>query len=64
MNRGYMERVRTEYLRLWSEKISGGVRGAEGVDVEEARRWFIVDGMGAVDEVAERIWNVVEKRGQ
>lgn len=42
----YLETVRNAYLRLWGER---NVRGG----------WYIVDGMGTVDEVQERIWQVV-----
>jgi thymidylate kinase len=52
---GYLGKVRSGYLRLWGER---GDRGKHGV---EAERWLVVDGMGTVEEVAERINNAVVK---
>lgn len=49
---GFQEKVRDGYLKLFEEK-----RTTVGLQA-----WRTVDGMGTVEEVAQRIWNIVSPR--
>jgi thymidylate kinase len=46
----YMQKVRNGYLRLWGERSDRGGKYAADAD-----RWIVVDGIGTVEEVQERI---------
>lgn len=51
-NRDYLEKVRTEYLRLFSEQI----------DRDLSLSWHIVDGFASEDEVFADLWRIVSPR--
>lgn len=48
-DRDRMDRARMEYLRLFVERAEEGAY----------ERWVVVDGSGTIEQVAERIWDVV-----
>jgi thymidylate kinase len=78
VDRAYLEKVRTGYLRLFEEKTRRRDELHQGVEqianlldkhvggAPLKRRkpswahWHVVDGLGTVEEVQARIWNVVE----
>jgi thymidylate kinase len=45
---GFMERVRRAYRDLFEKKNI------------ENRPWFVIDGMGTIDEVHDRIWKMMQ----
>lgn len=53
-DRAYLEKVREGYLRLFREKAIGQIK------TEYAHGWYIVNGLGTVEEVHERILGVIK----
>lgn len=59
-DRSYLEKVRVEYLRLFTEKHEANVRRAQGDGKTRSAfipgpTWRIVDGIGTVEEVSARV---------
>lgn len=60
-NRPYLEKVRVEYLRLFTEKHEANLRRAQGDGKTRSTfipgpAWRVVDAMGTVEEVSARVW--------
>lgn len=58
---GFQEKVREEYRKLFSQR-AGWIhkyKCAQNPCTCDVRSWVIVDGLGTMSEVAERIWTVV-----
>lgn len=66
-DRSYLERVREGYLRLFAERQaarSREMRAYSGAPpLGTPARWVTIDGLGAVETVAERIWNACVQAG-
>lgn len=50
-NRAFLEKVRTRYIELWTMSASMGLSG----------EWFVVGGIGSVEEVHDRIIEIVRR---
>jgi thymidylate kinase len=50
-NRPFLEKVRSQYITLWTMSASMGLPG----------EWFIVGGLGSVEEVHDRIIEIVRR---
>lgn len=60
-DRAYLERVRVAYLRLFAERQEENAARARGDGVTRRTyvpgpAWRVIDAIGTVDEVAERVW--------
>lgn len=65
-DRGYLEKVRVAYLRLFTEKQEANAARARGDGKTRSAfvpgpSWIVVDGMGSVEEVHDRIVRSVQQ---
>jgi thymidylate kinase len=63
-HRGYLERVRVAYLRLFTERHEANMARARGDGKTRntyvpGPAWRVVDGIGTKEQDAERIWTAV-----
>ncbi len=66
-DRPFLEKVRLEYLKLWGwdagptlDAVMASVWDSMKADHKD---WLVVNGLGTVEEVHERIWEVLKRRG-
>lgn len=61
-DRGYLERVREGYLRLFTERQQERVEALGSHDCWKLPGpvWRVLDGLGSIDKVSVRVWAAVE----